>query len=665
MPHGAHPVESVRLRGPPSTQWSSNEPIDDHEAASVAFPLALSEVTTTEYSPDEQRTASTQPTNLLCEDQGNLERLAMAVDMQGRVQRQASGLTRGSHRGDGDGDTATAALLAKVQLHLYTIPQALPPLSSPELRLIGRCVSFRATRRVEGTVVTRYYSGVVGLVTVQSVLLFHAHLFASADFKAYRRHHRRLYRRVRRLEHERAEQRQGSANVRLVPYGKEGAVGVDARDRLGVAVDPTLACELHIEHGGLSPSDAVRVVPPTAFPGRHQRRLTGAEFERVTVGPFAFLAVQRRSIEDVRFHLDPTSAAGPLFQKPERAAQDEQRLRLLVRRYLVYTSVGDNAAHVPLVRFVEAHGGFVLQPGADNAASTLRPTASRLGEMAAEELRVLLQLHTALTDERRRRRATQSAMDTMDEVEQQQRRRQRQAEQQLELQDSLFKHTGVAYFTRIPQLTFYGGLFGCFVVLVSVVFVSISHGVMAADALSRSYMRRLLPYDIVAVVVWMLCFVFIAYNATQLCFPLLDRPVCLFSRVAATCLVIAAAVMIVVITGVHLREDALRSVMVNGVSTAELCAYYRTHVCSGFRQPCAASDSTAASDPLCRCDELASSYSDVPCHTHFFPSVMSLSVPTMVLACLALVVAVYTAALLPLLKPRVNALSRHHLHALW
>lgn len=536
-------------------------------------------------------------------------------------------------------ERSARALLDKALLHLRRLPERLPCLGSPELKLIGRCVSFCFTKVVDDAPVSRCFNGIVGLIGHQSVLLLHVHMFAADAFARYRRHHRELERRVRQAEQERARKRQRDPRVHFVPYGRDGGVGVNGEDQLSIPEDPTMATELGIFTGGLCVGPNSATAPLITGTERAKHRLMAPHFGTATVGPFPFLALQRRTIHDVRFHLDPSSAWQPLFQDRARVVNDMQRLRVLVRRYLVYTSVDDNAVHLSLIRFLESRGGFSFCEVCAAGPSFFDPipplSEAALQRIAMEELHLLLRLHGDLAVARYRRAVPQAPQLAGQEA--------LHREPTVEMMEGMFRRTGVLYATCIPQSTFYSGLVGCGMTVVCAGYLGIAYGLVASDALTHRYAMWLVPFNVTAVVVWAVCFAAITHGATRMCYPLWDRPARMLVRVVASCVAAGMSIVCIVACAASLRDGNLRDIMVHRVSHDQLCAYYASKECSGFSRAC--SNGVIASDPLCSCGGAAETYASA-CKSEFLSTAVVLSVPILVIAAVELVVVVYGVYLL-------------------
>lgn len=547
--------------------------------------------------------------------------------------------------GDGDAAAAVQALLDGMVLHTDEMIENLPHMHTPELKMLGKCISFStAAPAADGALQRFYYTGLVSMIEVITLVLMHVHRYTEEDYKHF------LHREAHAAAEEAGQQPSEShgrkstmhethreadthdedennnsfsyndesdAHV-TVPYGHHGAA-----NRLGSPLPESQALDEEVMlHAGGSAS------LPTASPARRSicERLRGASVallavaarhvrvdERVvgptradtsgvfgapepqpsrrvrlsatagSAGPLPYVSFARTSLHNVRLTRDRRSTELALFQQPGRDLLDVQHLRVFVRRYLAHTSQGSNPRRLPLRAYVAARCAC---PDVSDAL---------LRQVAAEEVR-----HLLLVD-----RASSKAAALRENMWE-------WRLQQYAAPVRLFQHTGVLFLTGLPQLTCVVSAVALLVVVLYGVWFGMGMGILA-NAVTYAMVQERCGELITAVAVA----AFAGFNAPlhsiHMSLPLRQHFVPVLVRAITSFAAIACCIMSSVVCASSLRSAAVQHVMQNRMEPGALCAFYAESRCSGYATACPNKGLAGNSNPLCPCAAFSMAYAQRPC----------------------------------------------------
>ncbi|KAK7197890.1 hypothetical protein NESM_000743400 [Novymonas esmeraldas] len=275
-----------------------------------------------------------------------------------RVPTAEGNVLEGSGGSEDDGVDSVAALLRRMVVHTTTMIERLPPLHSPELKLIGKRVSLRAVTTNGGGLQCTRYTGLVCTIRACTVVLMDAHCCAEVDVK-------QLDQRELELAALSPHGSTDGADTREPFEARDAAEVLRRTDDGGGTLEEeaaagTRATATHTgapAQGGAtetetSNSAASLAAAPTERSRTGRRTRAAARDGPVTALPYVSLA--RTAVQGIRPLRDSPSTAYALFRDPERHLSDMQRLRVFTRRYLVHTSEGNNQRRLPLRHYVTA-----------------------------------------------------------------------------------------------------------------------------------------------------------------------------------------------------------------------------------------------------------------------------------------------------------------------
>ncbi|KPA73830.1 hypothetical protein ABB37_09474 [Leptomonas pyrrhocoris] len=501
-------------------------------------------------------------------------------------------------------------VLDRVTVHDDHGIDGLPVLSAPELGVIGRAVSFSATKAVNGARTKFYYTGLVSVVTAAAVTLMHVHRYTEEGFELYKKRERSLSKKGAPTSSEPKgtstarpaaaggkEKRRGDP-LSLCGYSAEGEVGVGHDGRLTLHHDNAALLRMHaagslaratrvdaeaeaeavaFEEEGSGCTLAAEAEAATAAPARTARRRHSVPAHDGCVGPLPYVTFLRKAARDVKFGRDPRSSFYALFQDPSRELLDMQYLRMFVRRYLVHTSQGDNPDRIPLHAFVTARGG---------CADLDRALARQL---VREELSELIKTDRGIAKEKQRvalregRRAAGLGAEG----------------RTLDVPTGLLAGTGVLYGTGVPQKSFFTGVALAVLTFFCALYLAVSVGVYH-EPFVLSFLLQTLWFVVASLPVWALASVSTILHAVYMRLPLRKN----LTFLAARGVLCVGGVVCSVMCVVSLLNNEVYKYMASQ-SGEDLCAFYRNYQCSGYDYSC---NSGYRESALC----------DVPCNLQAF-----------------------------------------------
>ncbi|KAK7201941.1 hypothetical protein NESM_000261800 [Novymonas esmeraldas] len=555
-------------------------------------------------------------------------------------------------------------LMERLIFHVDGPIDNLPELAAPELKLIGRCVSFQVRQRIGGAPAAWYhYTGIVSGVTAQTVTMMQVNRYTHVDYKAYKEREWHLVKgKAIPVEASssigrgggyafsidpmmRAPAPRSPASARgLVSYGytADGEVGVDEDGHLTAARDTTKVGDWRLP-GSLAPATALvtdvelrllaeerrRIAQHdrhtvegldresgAAEPQHHSRAARHRHFRAFdgSVGPIPYVTFLRKNIHDVHFGRDPRSAFYSLFQEPAKQITDMQYLRMFVRRYLVHTSQGNNPREVPLYAFVSVRCAW--------------PTLDRelVNQIVHEELPRLVLSSRDIEKNRKQQRLRLMQRELQTD--------------QYHAPVGMFTDTGVLYLTRIPQAAFIAALLTLVLTLVFAVYLGVVIAVHAEPMVVR-FAASVMPFFVTALVVWAVAGVAMMVHASMGHIPLRSNVLLLTCRCIMTLASIACGVMVLAAVLRKWTEGTVYSLM-RDAQGSSLCSFYDEHTCTGYRAPCG----TGTDDPI-----LCSVCPTMPvtergCHSILWARVRVAMVPLLVFAAAIVTAALYSTYLL-------------------
>nr|CCM17848.1 hypothetical protein, conserved [Leishmania guyanensis] len=548
-------------------------------------------------------------------------------------------------------------MVARVVLHESRPIENLPKMISPELKLIGRCVTFQVKRSPNGAPGDPYYyTGLVSAVTANTATLMHVNRYTQHDFKTYQSREQRLAKgkvstvgkdrdvgnhRRRPFDQEPTAPSSGlpapSTNHGLSFYGysADGEVGVAEDGGISNALDPPALLDLHAS-GSLAPSAALITDTQLYAVGlleqeqqqQPRRNHTPVEVNQQlsrasgvawckqfrafvgSIGPIPYVTFLRKNIHNVEFGRDPCSSFYSLFKDPARHIRDMQVLRMFVRRYLVHTSQGNNPRQVLLYAFLSVRCAW---PDVDREL---------VNRVALEELPTLLKADCAIEKERRRKLLRVQYRE--------------QEVQHYRAPAGLFSNTGILYLTNIPQHSFIAGIVLIVFALLFAIYLGVVFGT-TKDAIIVSYVRKFILPFVISLVTWTVAGAAVMLHARTAHIPLLADYLGLGLRIVGSVASIGCCIMTLLVVFWRLTKEAIYLLMVEYKET-ELCTFYARHSCTGLFVACG----LGAADP-----ELCLSCTGMPvtntnCYSFLWTQIERAVVPLLLFSCVIMVAAVYT-----------------------
>ena len=540
----------------------------------------------------------------------------------------------------------------------------LPVMTSPELRVIGRAISFAFTKTAGGAKTRLYYTGLVSAVGATTVTLMHVSRYTEADFEAYKERERALAKgelaRAAKLKGKEIDNARCSfpgarrccddkGKSGLVPHGysAEGEVDVgrngqlssggDRAALLGMNAAGSLSfvtnahAEVEMEHAAFLNEErgehhhfhgthgidgdgrmSKEVLAATAAPHTRTARRRILSTVDGSVGPLPYVTFLRKNIHDVAFGRDPANEFYSLFQDPSKQLLDMQYLRMFVRRYLVHTSEGNNPRQVPMYAFLTVRGAC---PGLDHEVAN---------QLVREELPGLMKADKSIEKEKQRlqeeQRETEGAATSW-----------------------TFAQTNIECLTRIRQQCFIAGAVLAALTLIAEVYLCASLSALT-DNLIRPFLQEKLLISVFGRLVL----------ASTSVATILDS---LYMFVPLAMALLTIAVFLFAFSGVFfslvvLISPALEtsSIKIHEFMTKQseddLCAFYQAHQGTGFYSSCAHRSAATTGDALCRPSCLVHVAYETTCHSAMTSPVQVAFLPMMVFSVLSLFACLYSLFLL-------------------
>lgn len=549
--------------------------------------------------------------------------------------------------GHGHPDTADSEMLleniedvvSKCVIHSHRPFENMPSISPPELKIIGRCVTFRGDTTINNETRTMHYEGLVGTINKDTVMLVHVHRFTEEDYELHRLEQREDEPPADDLKKAPAgATATGEAMEAVAATGTvDGsapamAVVVDSSSGGGATTAPSGGTRrppprehddgLTFDSGCVSPavgpSGAVSPAPTgaaaaaaAAAAGETHGTTTARVRHRLaagTAGPVPFMTFSRNRIHNVEFSKDPKSSFYSLFRDPSRHDFDMQCLRMFVRRFIVHTAQGNNPRNIPLRAFVTTR------------CNCRELDNDLLLSVAREELAHLVKAHRDMV--RARKKTDRSRRNIL---------------RAYRAPPGLFRDTGILYLTRIPRQTLIVAALEMLVTAVIALVAAIGFN-SAEPQVVAPYLNRAVPYVVACVVVSAMGAFFTGVHSIRMSIPLGRQLTLVVIRGILVVLSIAACLMIMIVLGESFTLPFVRQyIHSSSVRQDSLCMYYHTYSCSGFESSCFGTEEVDGTyeNALCQCPftNFNRSMFEEPCKIFIMSAIERLLIP---LVCLAL-----------------------------
>ncbi|KPI85933.1 hypothetical protein ABL78_5017 [Leptomonas seymouri] len=496
-------------------------------------------------------------------------------------------------------------LVNKTVFHVNKPIENLPLISPPELKLIGRCVTFKGDTVVDGEATSFYYEGLVGTINKETVMLIHVHRYTEEDFQLHKlqlRHHNsdnqadgkgeeqetmEGYRRSSRDDAgDFATGIEGSLNA---GEGPPAATAREEREAHRHITDSASDGGSIRAHGsdfdmddtvGASQMEEAQLLNDVGethaeATTRVRNRMRG---HHGSMGPIPYVTFSRSRIQCVEFGVDPRSSFYSIFHDPTKLHFDMQCLRMFVRRYLIHTSQKNNPRMVPLRAFVSCRCNC---PNLDDEL---------LVQTAKEELAHLIKIDREV--KRAKKRKEQGRRNVL---------------RAYRAPNGLFRSTGVLYLTHLPRQTFTIGVMELIVIL-GVLAYEVVNNSSAELSVIAPYVMRVYPYVFATVIMSLLATGSTLLHAVRMSLPINGHIFLIAIRGLFTLGAVACAVMTMIVASEMSNLNRWQSFYQTELTQERLCYFYGSHRCSGISESCV----TAFNSTECQCPEYTSP-------TQFFP----------------------------------------------
>lgn len=480
-----------------------------------------------------------------------------------------------------------------------------PSITPPELKLIGRCVSFLGTTSVSSSETRSfYYEGLVATINKDTVMLIHVNRYTEEDHKAHRRENTSsgpsaVESKTLLPEGDKTDEMDSGREV-LEQRETNEPCGFNEQSSNGerhVSLEKQCECnespaeQLDGEEIGKASTfavfplqDASETHAETTI--RVRNRMRG---HNGTMGPIPYITISRSRINHVEFGQDPHSSFYSLFHDPTKAHFDMQCLRMFVRRYLVHTAQGNNPRQVSLRTFITSRCNC---PNLDN---------DLLVQTTREELAHLIKIDRDI--KRVKKRKEQNRRNVL---------------RMYRAPNGLFRLTGVLYLTHIPRQTFIIGLLE----LVTLTAVTIYSSVLQTTSsfyVIWPYLYSTNRYLFASIVVCTGAIIFTIMHSVRMALPLQSMPFLIVLR----CFSVLGGITISLMFLMNVAKLLSPKRMLNFLMTykpGNICQYYRINNCSGFKESCNSLNiGTIYYSHLCQCN--FEEYSNVACQSSIIPAI--------------------------------------------
>jgi hypothetical protein len=513
-------------------------------------------------------------------------------------------------------------LVNKVIIHSNKPIENLPLISPPELKLIGRCVTFKGDTTVEGETRSFYYEGLVATINKETVMLIHVQRYTEEDFQLHKlelRHHHNSH-----LSDGNGKEQEGTGsdtggaaedNTNGLNTGTEAERGIaatreerEARRRtndrmphneLNRAANTNNNNDFDFDHTAVA-SQTMEEPQLLNHLGETHEEATTRVRNRMrghqgSMGPIPYVTFSRSRIHRVEFGVDPRSTFFSIFHDPSKLHFDMQCLRMFVRRYLIHTSQGNNPRMVPLRAFVTCRCNC---PDLDN---------DLLIQTTKEELAHLIKIDRDV--KRAKKRKEQGRRNVL---------------RAYRAPNGLFRHTGVLYLTHLPRQTFTIGVMEAIVIMVVLIYEVLS-SVSGDLFVIAPYVMKVYPYIFATVVVSVMATGCTLLHAVRMCLPLASQLYLVVIRGLLTFGAVACSIMTMIVAGEMANLNRWWNFYERELTKSNLCLFYASHHCSGITQSCV----VAFNSSECQCPGYTSptEYFPYTCDTQIVVYIQRTTIP--------------------------------------
>lgn len=504
-------------------------------------------------------------------------------------------------------------------IHLEKPIEHMPVISPPELKLIGRCVTFKGDTTINGETCSFFYEGLIGTINKETVMLIHVHRYTEEDFQLHKLECRHALGAVDNLK----SSQQGVAVTRSnsgVEGGSSRGHGGTAReeieanfnnDDLSCARNPIVPESIQKSQD----NDNFDFDPSSFSVTDHQEKPAllnslgethAEEATRVrnrmqqqkgTMGPIPYVTFSRSHIHRVEFGVDPPSSFYSIFRDPTKAHFDMQCLRMFVRRYIIHTSQGNNPRCVPLRAFITSRCNC---PDLEN---------DLLERTTREELAHLIKIDRDVKRVKKKKEQNR-----------------RNALRAYRAPHGLFRLTGILFLTHLPQQTLSIAVMEMIVTLVLLIYM-LTTILTAEPNIVGIYFAKIYPYVFCTVIISVLATTCTSLHAVRMSLPIRDGIFVASLRALFTLSATACFTMAMIIVGGRASYEQLLSFVESDAIAPRLCGFYSAQRCSGITIPCT---SIYAEKKLCSCPHME--YDSYPCQSILIAYVQRGLIPMVCLA---------------------------------
>ncbi|KPI83108.1 hypothetical protein ABL78_7866 [Leptomonas seymouri] len=535
-------------------------------------------------------------------------------------------------------------LVDRLIIHGDQCTEHLPIMTSPELRIIGKAVSFSLEKTVNGDKKVCYYTGLVSSVTAAAVTLMHVNCYTEKDFELYKKRERSFLKKkavgtqnLKNGNSVRSSPSEGkpmNSIHALSLYGNvtEEEVRVEVQD--GLAGNGENAALLRVDAAGSLAaatqfSIEVTEAEPVAFSeGQHAGSSVGespppihsrarAAFRSkvsshsVSFGPLPFASFQRKRLRNVRFCRDPRSSFYSLFEDPSKKLMDMQYLRMFVRRYLVHTSQCNNPDKIPLYTFVTSSSG---------CSSMDHELVNRV---AREELLALMQIDKLIERNKKQQQNSENGLAPAAGVSPR--------------RNAIFARTGVLFHTRIPHHSLVTGVVIAALIIICAFYISACMNVYS-DPFISYFLLETVWVMAAALVVWALAAAATISHAFYMRIPLRKNFLLLVARGVLCVGAVVCSITFIIITITRMSHSAVYNYMVSQPDEY-LCSFYQRKQCTGLDYTCSSRfRERALCPPSCTTGLLH----DITCQSEMWTPIHLLYYPLVVVSVVILFVFTYS-----------------------
>ncbi|GET92373.1 hypothetical protein, conserved [Leishmania tarentolae] len=506
-------------------------------------------------------------------------------------------------------------------IHLDKPIENLPVICPPELKLIGRCVTFKGETTINGETCSFFYEGLIGTINKETVMLIHVHRYTEEDFQVHKLEcHQALG-----TNYNLKSSKQGvgvtppNSDMEGVFSGDHGGTAreeIEANHNNGTrdgVRDPIVGesmqkpndkssnFDFDFDHN--SGAQEHREMPAllNALGETHAEETTRMrnrmQQHKGTMGPIPYVTFSRSHIHRVEFGVDPPSVFYSIFRDPSKAFFDMQCLRMFVRRYIIHTSQGNNPRSVPLRAFITSR-------------CNCRDLDSNLLErVTREEIAHLLKIDRDV--KRTKKKKEQSR---------------RNALRAYRAPQGIFRVTGILFLTHLPQQTLSIAVMEMIVTLTLLIYM-LTTILTAEPNIVGAYFTKIYPYIFSTVIVCVLATACTSLHAVRMSLPIRDGLLLTSLRAFFTLSAIACTTTAMIVTGGRASYERLLSFVESDAIAPRLCGFYSAQRCSGISIPCT---SLYAEKAFCNC--FGMTYDNYPCQSIIMAYVQRGLIPMVCLA---------------------------------